>query len=291
MPRGLKLGHDLEHTLKNPATTLHQGPFLPCSNNFVPSEASLRTLKCATCLAAKARSRGPGSRAALSEPKRQARYSKVKRGLNGFCMVLKQGDLRLGDCSSTDHFFSPATGRLLESNTSTGYNCGSIFVDHASGQVFVFPQFSSDAPETIDNKATIDGVHIRKYHSDNGTFASKAIKEDCKLQSQTYDFSAPYAHFQNRVAEQGIQTVIRGPGQIFYMLLFIGQRVLTLVSSLLLSSMQCGCSTVFQTYPPVSARWSSGQASAKPTTNSGKPMRLAVLSLSLTVMLLTARRS
>ena len=116
---------------------------------------------------------------------------------------------------STDHFFSPVTGRLLESNTATGYKCGSIFVDHASGRVFVYPQFSSDAPETIDNKhrleaeAAIDGVHIRKYHSDNGTFASKAIKEDCKLQSQTYDFSAPYAQFQNGVAERGIQTAIQ----------------------------------------------------------------------------------
>ena len=194
-----------------PTAAIHQGPFLPCSNNFVPSEASLKDLKCAACLAAKARSKGPGSRAKLSEPERQAQLSKVQRGLNGFRMVLKQGDLKPGDYISTDHFFSSVTGRLLDSdNTSTGYNCGSIFVDHASGRIFVYPQFSSDAPETIDNKhhleakASVDGVRIRKYHSDNGVFASKAVKEDCRLQSQRYDFSAPYACFQNGVAERSI---------------------------------------------------------------------------------------
>ena len=48
---------------------------------------------------------------------------------------------------------------------------------------------------------------IKSYHSDNGIFASKDFKEDCKRLKQTIDFSGVGAQHQNGVAERNIKTV------------------------------------------------------------------------------------
>jgi hypothetical protein len=89
-----------------------------------------------------------------------------------------------GDCISVDHFFSPVKGRLLHTygRETKGYTCGSVFVDHASGKIFYFPQFSTNAPETIkstlclESMAREDGIEIKQYHSDNGIFGFTRIQ-------------------------------------------------------------------------------------------------------------------
>ena len=203
-------------TLDNEAA-LHEGPYLPVSNDFIPREASISHVKCAACLASKAHVHGPATRPKLSSPELKAIYDKFFRGLRGERMVLKAGDLSPGDYISADHFHSPVHGRLPNSYGSEklGYTCGTLFADHSSGHLFVYPQFSTDAPETIDSKhhleklARTDGFSIKRYHSDNGTFASTAFKSDCDAQSQKYDFSAPHAKFQNGVAERNIKTAVQ----------------------------------------------------------------------------------
>ena len=203
-------------TMDNEAA-LHQGPYLPVSNDFVPREASISQIKCASCLAAKAHSHGPNSRPTLSPAERKEIYAKFSQGLRGVRMVLKRDDLSPGDCISADHFHSSVQGRLPDSygREKTGYTCGTLYVDHGSGHIFVYPQFSTDAPETLTSKhhletlAKIDGFSIKHYHSDNGVFASAAIKSDCDVQTQKYTFSAPHAKFQNGVAKRNIKTVMQ----------------------------------------------------------------------------------
>ena len=56
-----------------------------------------------------------------------------------------------------------------------------------------------------------------------------------------------------------------GLGQIYYMSLFIGLRVLTLVYDLSLSSTRCGCTIVSQAYLLAFVLWKFGQANARPT--------------------------
>jgi hypothetical protein len=67
------------------------GSLLPCTHN-VPA-SSCEGLLCAACEVAKAKQRSPGIRPTVS-------------------LVLKQDDLKPGDCISCDHFLSPIPGRV-----------------------------------------------------------------------------------------------------------------------------------------------------------------------------------
>ncbi len=95
-----------------------------------------------------------------------------------------------------------------------GYSCGILFVDHASGKIFNFCQFSNNPSETINSKwhleslARQEGITVKKYHADNGVFASNKFKSECRESlHQGYSFSGVGAHHQNGVAERNIKTV------------------------------------------------------------------------------------
>ena len=94
-----------------------------------------------------------------------------------------------------------------------GYTCGSLFIDHASGKIFNFPQFSTNAKETLKSVARLEsyardvGFKIKRYHSDNGIFSKAEFTAHCDRNNQKYDFSGVGAHFQNGVAERNIKTV------------------------------------------------------------------------------------
>eukprot|EP00956_Cyclotella_meneghiniana_P016313 scaffold25755_cov49-Cyclotella_meneghiniana.AAC.1 len=132
-------------------------------------------------------------------------------------MILKQDHLKPGDCVSCDHYISPIPGRAIavsgHSSSAHGYNCGTIYVDHATGFVFVRHQVSTSAQETIRSKMLLEreardvGVSIKKYHTDNGVFSSKEFRSHCDELNQKLSFSGVGAKFQNGVAERGIQTV------------------------------------------------------------------------------------
>ncbi|MFN9955072.1 MAG: hypothetical protein ACK55I_18395, partial [bacterium] len=52
-----------------------------------------------------------------------------------------------------------------------------------------------------------ESVTVKKYHTDNGIFASAAFKEDCNSKKQKLTFSGVGAHHQNGVAERSIRTI------------------------------------------------------------------------------------
>ena len=192
---------------------LHQGPFIPCKEPRGPVCAT-GGLKCAACLAAKARVRSPAADRAVSHT--GARLDKFAARLEGRRIKrLKRGHTLRGDCISADHYISAVPGRLPHSygREKQGYTCGTLFVDHASGKVFNYCQFSTNTTETLASKRCLEtlakqeGFTIKKYHADNGTFVSKGFKEDCDLQGQVYSFSGVGAHHQNGVAERNIGTI------------------------------------------------------------------------------------
>jgi hypothetical protein len=94
-----------------------------------------------------------------------------------------------------------------------GYSCDTLFVNHASGKLFNFCQYSINVVETISSKCCIESltqqeeISIKKYHADNGLFALNTFKEDCALLDQRCLFSDVGAHHQNGIAEQNIKTV------------------------------------------------------------------------------------
>jgi hypothetical protein len=158
-------------------------------------------LKCLACLCAKAHTRTTKSKSTTLQPEKN--------------QVLKRGHLVPGCCVSVDHYMSSVMGWLpcTFGHERIGYSCGALFVDHASGKLFNFCQYSTTAAKTLSNKCQLEsiawqeGITIQEYHADNGIFASKAFKVDCDSLDQKYTFSGVGAHHQNGVAERNIKTV------------------------------------------------------------------------------------
>ena len=97
--------------------------------------------------------------------------------------VLKEGNLFPGQKVSVDHFICSTRGRLTSTygkeNTKDQYHGGALFVDHASGYIFVNEQVHLNTHETIKSKEEYEkhcrdfGVIPQTYLSDNhSTFTS-----------------------------------------------------------------------------------------------------------------------
>ena len=96
-------------------------------------------------------------------------------------MALSKGKLAPGDEVSVDQYVVSEKGRLLRSfgrkPASSQLSGGTIYVDHATGQVSIFHQVSLHAGETLTGKQKLErmmhqaGHRVRKYHGNNGIFA------------------------------------------------------------------------------------------------------------------------
>jgi hypothetical protein len=143
-------------------------------------------MKCAACLCAKAHIRSPEN---------------LNPHFSIVCMSLKHGHVHPGDCISADHYISSVPGRLPQpfGQEKHGYTCGSLFVDHASGKFFNFCQYSTNTNETIkssqhlESMARQENFKVKKYHSDNGIFATTAFKPTARVSSRNF-LSAVLAH-------------------------------------------------------------------------------------------------
>ncbi len=120
---------------------MHSGPFIVTKNNAPTCDVSC--LKCAACLCAKA---------TIKTPTSTNLHQSIKQGL------LKTDDLTPGACILVDHYFSPVQGCLphMYYCEQHGYTCGSLFIDHASGNIFNFPQFSTNTTETLASVACLE---------------------------------------------------------------------------------------------------------------------------------------
>ena len=188
----------------NPDQALHSDPIIKPKHSKTAT-CDTANIMCAACQLAKARRRTPNSHAPRAP---------VPPGGD-----LRRNHLSPGDCISCDHYVSPERGRRLDTFGKTthlhGYTGGAIYVDHASGKLFHFPQVHLDGPETIRGKQVIEqealdlGWSVKAYHSDNGIFSSDAFRAHCDELNQTLSFSAPGAKHQNGIAERAIGTVSR----------------------------------------------------------------------------------
>ena len=167
----------------------------------------------------KASSCQPPVCAACQAGKQARRPSGAKHVKDRHVMKMKQDHLSPGQVISCDQYVSALKGRLPNSRgrekphmMSTG---GTIFVDHASGLVFVENQVSLMAGDTIrakrnfENFARTCGVNIEQYRGDNGVFKAKDFVDECEIRSQKIDFSGVGAHHQNGVAERAIKMIIQ----------------------------------------------------------------------------------
>jgi hypothetical protein len=87
-------------------------------------------------------------------------------------------------------------------------------VNHAIGKIFNFCQLFNNAAKTIKSKSCFEALaqhksfNIKAYHTDNGIFASAAIKNVCTSKHQQLTFSGVGAHHQNGFAKQNIKTIL-----------------------------------------------------------------------------------
>ena len=130
---------------------------------------------------------------------------------------LKKNILRVGAMISSDQYICSTPGRLPQTygkeSESSKYIGGTIFIDEASGKVFLENQVSTNATETIkaknkfEREASRFGIKILGYRADNGIYKSKEFQDVLKQKGQTIQFSGIGAHHHNGIAERAIQTI------------------------------------------------------------------------------------
>ena len=186
----------------------------PCESTGIPcliprfrSCSSCTIPKCAACMFAKAKRRPTESVSKQVHP--EARH------LLKDPTVLKPGDL-----VSVDNYESGVRGRLYDSRglerSEHKFCGGTIFYDNASKFISAQHQISLSASDTIRAKDTFElealrgGVEIKRYHSDNGVFASTAFSDSLRVERdpQSQSFSGVGAKHQNGAAERAIQRIV-----------------------------------------------------------------------------------
>jgi hypothetical protein len=133
----IRVATELANELSAPA-------ILPCKHDAT-SRCNSKDIKCAACCMAK----------------QTLRSHKTPRPTTpNEEMRLKANDTTPGACISCDHYVSPLRGRLVTgygTKTSTeGYTGGAIYVDHASGKIFHYPQVSLDSESTVRGKQMLE---------------------------------------------------------------------------------------------------------------------------------------
>ena len=144
----------------------------------------------------------------------------IKKPIKSEEGALKKDTLYPGQLVSIDHFDCKPLGRLVntygkESNDKR-YKGGCIFVDHATGTVFVGLQSKLNSHETLFAKELFEkvfcdgyGVVVQRYLSDNGTaFTSKNYSQHLENFHQTIHHSSVGAHHSNGVAERNIGSLM-----------------------------------------------------------------------------------
>ena len=161
---------------------------------------------CGSCAYGKAKRRAARSQRTKSQPEPKEEK------------VLSKDVLIPGQRISMDHFIVSTPGRLFNSRGSEPhdrmYKGGVIFVDHASGFVYVAPVVNFTAGEAIRAKREFEsemasmGITVVKYHTDNGVFTAAAFQDELAKMEQGLTLSGVGAHHQNAVAERAIGTVV-----------------------------------------------------------------------------------
>ena len=187
-----------ERRFKSGKGVVKEPPVIVTKN---PRTRSCEAPVCAACQLAKMKNQGVDYRTSKPVPAHND--------------VIKKEHLLPGAAISVDQYQTKVGGRLHgtygREKKENQYNGGTIYVDHATGLIFVYNQVSLRAGETLVGKALFEkyarwcGIEIKHIHGDNGVFASKEFRTDCEHKGQTFDFSGTGAHHQNSVAERAIQ--------------------------------------------------------------------------------------
>ena len=203
-----KLGHcDLKRVQRLMKTgALGHSPLIKAAANV---DFSKRPLICGSC--------------AFGKAKRRAKKTKTSGGLHPPKppepeKLLSKEALIPGQKVSMDHFIVSTPGRLFTSRGRESldrmFKGGVIFVDHASGFVYVVPVVNFTAGEALRAKREFEsemasmGVTVLNFHTDNGVFTATEFQDELARLGQGMTLSGVGAHHQNAVAERMIGVTV-----------------------------------------------------------------------------------
>jgi hypothetical protein len=154
---------------------------------------------------------------AYAKAKRKSSRPKTQRAPNSSPIkdkMLSKDVLIPGQRVSMDHFIVSTPGWLYSYRGSEPlekqYKGGVIFVDHASGHVYVEPVVNFSTGEAIRAKKSYEremssmGITVVSYHTDNGVFTAAAFQDELAKMEQGLSLSGVGAHHQNAMAERAI---------------------------------------------------------------------------------------
>lgn len=168
-----------------------------------PKVSSCALPLCVACQVAKQTRRGPGTQATTQVPNTE--------------MMIRRDNVDPGKMVSIDQYISSVPGRRAHTKGKEAkkdrFVGGTIFVDHASGFIYVQHMLTLRAGDTVNAKRSFEqyagthGVKILGYHADNVPFGSREFREALQRHDQVLLFSGTGAHHQNGVAERAIRTI------------------------------------------------------------------------------------
>ena len=132
--------------------------------------------------------------------------------------ALKKEQLERGERIFCNHVESSVGGRLFHTagreKESDRIKGSCLFFDAATNYIHLEHQVSLGASDTIVAKENFErilshmGVTVDSYHTDNGTFKSKAFVKEIVTNNQAIRFSGVGAKWQNGAAEGAIRIVV-----------------------------------------------------------------------------------
>ena len=113
-----------------------------------------------------------------------------------------------------DQMKSPTAGLIAQMSgfiMKKQHRHATVFVDVVTGCGFACMQKTQSAEETLEAKKAFEkhsashGVKVMNYHADNGTFMSRAWKNNCLSAHQGLTFTGVNAHHMDGHAEKRIR--------------------------------------------------------------------------------------
>ena len=141
--------------------------------------------------------------------KRPRRYKCDKKS-----MQKKDKSLKPGNFISVDTFYFSVDGLIPQSKKimmHDKFTAGTAFVGHASDYVYTHFQIDQSTDASITAKEAFErnmaqvSVTVKRYHADNGIFASKGFVLHIEASNQHIDDCGVGAHFQIGIAKNPIK--------------------------------------------------------------------------------------
>jgi hypothetical protein len=140
--------------------------------------------------------------------------------------ILYKDKCEPGDMVFSDQYVCEMKGRYHNNkgqiNSNYEYRGGTVFVDAASGYIYLQNQVGFTAYETIESKLKFEreaasaGVQVKRYTTDNGVYTAREFQKELAQKGQILQLSGVGGHHHNAPAENAIKIVMNRARTIMF---------------------------------------------------------------------------